>query len=368
MLTNDILLTLASLALILLAANLFTNAVEWLGFKLKLGEGIVGSVLAAVGTAMPETIIPIVAISQDLIAGTLRTPEAHSQSVGVGAIIGAPFMLGTLGFALVGGAYLIFRKLGIRDDAFITDEEVFRHDMEFFMLAFGGGCAAGVLKYYWPGMPLWMDGALALWLIVMYFIYMTKLLKGTQVHADPGELHPLYITRFFFGPHHQPRKRFIGAQLFASLALMFYGAHLFVDHLGPIALALHVPALVLALLIVPVATELPEKFNSVIWIRRGKDTLALGNMSGAMVFQSTFPISLGLIFLDWRFSPTNPAVISAILGLIGAGIVYLGWRITGHVQPKLLAFSGLLYVVYIIIVILHQNGVIHLDVGALPVH
>lgn len=368
MLIADIAFVIASLALILLAAELFTNAVEWLGYKLKLGEGVVGSVLAAVGTAMPETIIPIVAIAQDIAQGTLRTPQAHSQSIGVGAIIGAPFMLATLGFALVGGTYLICRKLKLRDDEFVTDENVFRHDLEFFMKAFASGLAMGLVKHYWAGMPLWMDGAMAAWLILMYVIYMTKLIKSGAAHADPGELHPLYITRFFLGPHYQPRKRFISVQLAVSISLMFAGAHIFVGHLGPLALAMKVPALVLALLIVPVATELPEKFNSVLWVRRSKDTLALGNMSGAMVFQSTFPISLGLLFLDWRFSPSNPAVISALLGLIGAAVVYIGWMVTKRVSPRLLAFSGLLYAVYILVIVLHQNGVIQLDLGAIGGH
>jgi cation:H+ antiporter len=316
---------------------------------------------------MPETIIPVVAITQDLVAGTLRTPEAHSQSIGVGAIVGAPFMLATLGFALVGGTYLICRKLKLRDDAFVTDEEVFRHDLEFFMKSFGIGVGMGLLKHFWPGMPHWLDGAMAAWLIIMYLMYMVKLMKGNKAHADPGELHPLYITRFYLGPHYVPKKRNIGIQLAGSLGLMFFGAHMFVDHLAPIATAMHVPALVLALLIVPVATELPEKFNSVLWIRRGKDTLALGNMSGAMVFQSTFPISLGLIFLDWRFSLSNPAVISAALGIISAAVVYIGWLITKHVQPKLLAFSGIFYLIYIVIIILHQNHVITLDIGSAPI-
>ena len=31
--------------------------------------------------------------------------------------------------------------------------------------------------------------------------------------------------------------------------------------------------------------------TAVIWVRRGKDTLALGNMTGAMVFQSSFPVT-----------------------------------------------------------------------------
>ncbi len=43
------------------------------------------------------------------------------------------------------------------------------------------------------------------------------------------------------------------------------------------------------LLVAPIATELPEKFNAVIWIRQGKDTLAMGNITGAMVFQASIP-------------------------------------------------------------------------------
>ncbi|HNC05350.1 MAG TPA: hypothetical protein PLS38_03490, partial [Solirubrobacterales bacterium] len=58
----EYLLLLFSFAIILTGALLFTNAIEWLGHKLNLGEGAVGSILAAVGTAMPETLIPIVAI------------------------------------------------------------------------------------------------------------------------------------------------------------------------------------------------------------------------------------------------------------------------------------------------------------------
>ncbi|MBI4389541.1 MAG: sodium:calcium antiporter, partial [Nitrospinae bacterium] len=56
--TLTFILLIASFVLILLAAELFTNGVEWLGDKLNLTQGAVGSILAAIGTALPETIIP----------------------------------------------------------------------------------------------------------------------------------------------------------------------------------------------------------------------------------------------------------------------------------------------------------------------
>jgi cation:H+ antiporter len=53
----DAVLLLLAFAVVLAGALLFTNAVEWIGHRLEVGVGAVGSVLAAVGTAMPETLI-----------------------------------------------------------------------------------------------------------------------------------------------------------------------------------------------------------------------------------------------------------------------------------------------------------------------
>ena len=108
----DIVLLVGSLAIILVAAELFTNGIEWFGHKLNLAEGAVGSVLAAVATAMPETLIPVIAILGPVILGGTATES--SQAVGVGAILGAPFMLSTLAMFVTGIAVIIFARRGRR--------------------------------------------------------------------------------------------------------------------------------------------------------------------------------------------------------------------------------------------------------------
>ena len=72
-------------------------------------------------------------------------------------------------------------------------------------------------------------------------------------------------------------------------------------------------------MIAPIATELPEKFNSLIWVRQGKDTLAMGNITGAMVFQSAFPTFVALIFAGsaWHISEDS------LLAFLSAGITFL---------------------------------------------
>jgi Ca2+/Na+ antiporter len=95
---------------------IFTNAVEWFGKKLNLGQGVVGSILAAVGTAMPETIIPIIAI--------LFHHDEKFKEIGIGAIAGAPFMLGTLAFFVTGIAVLIYAAMGKRTIKMNADTKV----------------------------------------------------------------------------------------------------------------------------------------------------------------------------------------------------------------------------------------------------
>jgi len=123
------------------------------------------------------------------------------------------------------------------------------------------------------------------------------------------------------------------------------GAELFIDGVSGIAEAFAVPALAFTLLVAPVATELPEKFNSVLWIRRGKDTLALGNMTGAMVFQSAFPVSVGLLFTKWELA--HEALVAAIVALVAGSVLYLTVRLTGRLTGRILLLQGVLYVGYV---------------------
>ena len=128
---------LIALGIILLGATVFTNGLEWFGKKMKLSDGAVGSVFAAIGTALPETLVPIVAIM-------FGTSEA-GHKIGVGAIIGAPFMLGTLAFFISGVAVIWNRKK--RDDYPVmrVDTTVMRRDMEYFLILYAVAIGASFL-------------------------------------------------------------------------------------------------------------------------------------------------------------------------------------------------------------------------------
>src|SRR5918998_4861510 len=131
----DVVLLAASFAVILAGALMFTNAVEWAGHRLEMGEGATGSLLAAVGTAMPETLIPIVAI----IGGA-----EGAEDVAIGAIIGAPFLLATIAMALVGISALIFRRRREQGTELRAHVETLDRDLIFFLIFFAAGIALGL--------------------------------------------------------------------------------------------------------------------------------------------------------------------------------------------------------------------------------
>ncbi len=138
-------------------------------------------------------------------------------------------------------------------------------------------------------------------------------------------------------------------QLLVGLGAMVGGAHLFVEQLLSIADSLGVDALVLALILAPLATELPEKVNSFFWVREGKDALALGNISGAMVFQSTIPVGIGLLFTSWALD--GNAVLSICLGLAGGLLAYLSLHRARRFRLPAVVGWFALYASFIVVVV-----------------
>jgi cation:H+ antiporter len=95
-----------------------------------------------------------------------------------------------------------------------------------------------------------------------------------------------------------------------------------------------------ALVLSPVATELPETVNALIWVRQGKERLALANISGAMMIQATIPSSLALFFTPWLFDA--PLVVAGALTTVA--VAYLWWLFRrGRVNARWLVPVGLLY-------------------------
>jgi cation:H+ antiporter len=307
----------------------FTNAVEWLGHRMNLGEGAVGALLAAVGTALPESVIPVVAL--------LRGGGDQATEVAIGAIIGAPFLLGTLAMLLVVGSAHVFAGRREQGSEVVGDERAVRRDLTWFVALIPVAIVLGAI-----GAPAGVRYAGAAVLVVAYGLYVKRTLaKGGDADQDE-ELAPLYFDTSRDDP---PNTWQMVAQFGVSLGAIIVGAELFVGAVEHIAEAAGISALVLALVLAPLATEMPEKANSVLWVRRGKDALAMGNITGAMTFQATLPVSLGLVFTDWDLD--SHALTAAVLGLLGG--LLARWAIPRrHVGPLPVAAWGAMFTGFVV--------------------
>jgi cation:H+ antiporter len=349
----DLVVLLAALVIILLGAELFTNGIEWFGRKLQLAEGAVGSVLAAVGTALPETMIPIIAI----LAG--GGSEA-SHGVGVGAILGAPFMLSTLAMFVTGVAVLYVARKRPTGDVMQVDTHVLAHDMRYFAIAYALAIGAAFL----PLEPVWFKWIVAAVLVGIYAWYVKAHFEADPA-VDAEDLAPLRFRRLDPSGHASdpaaPRLRVVNLQVLAALGLIIVGAYFFVDAVEHLALSLGLDEALLALVIAPIATELPEKFNSIIWVRQGKDTLSMGNITGAMVFQSAIPTVIALLFAAdaWHFAEGSQiAFASAGIAFLSSAFIFIPMARQGRLTGKRLLVGGVFYLAYLALVIAALAGVV----------
>ncbi len=323
---------LISFGVILVGAEIFVNGIEWLGFKLNLSEGAVGSVLAAIGTALPETIVPIIAI--------VFSPGTSGHEIGIGAILGAPLMLASLAMFVSGIAVLIFRQRRLSATRVVADYATMSRDLSFFIVIYAAALFAGAIPLHLRKWQLIIAS-----LMVLAYIYYVYVMLSEEREEDGNH----ELPRFYFARHNSsPPLNLVLLQVLIALGFIIWGANLFVGAITEIAIMYAVPAFVLALIITPIATELPEKFNSVIWISRGKDTLALGNITGAMVFQSSLIPAIGIFLTDWQL--TSGAFVSGILALMSGGLIFIELRMKKHISAGILLLGGIFYALFIFLV------------------
>lgn len=332
-------LTIASLIfalfIILIAAEMFTNALEHLGERLKISEGVTGSIFAAVGTALPETLVPLLAI----FAGTENITV--NEEIGVGAILGAPLMLSTLSISLL--ALVCWKKRRPSGD-FTPERSGFIRDLNFFLVAFSFATIALFVPHEMTGTRVMIGFTL----VLTYFVYVLMTLRASASLVQEGHgteaNNPMLLTRIGL-PHNY---FIIALQLIISLGLLVAGAKIFIHDIDAISRMLEISPLVLSLLIIPIATELPEKVNSILWVRQGKDTLAFGNITGAMVFQGTLLPAIGIMLTPWE---PRPDVLAGILVTLLAAIWLRSVLMFGQLKVWHLLVNGIIYLCYLYVVL-----------------
>jgi cation:H+ antiporter len=349
-----IVLLIACAVAIYLSCEWFVNAVEWLGQRLNIGTMAVGTILAAFGTALPESVVTLVAVTTG--------PTAEIRNIGVGAAMGGPLVLATVAYGVTGAMLLLRRRTHTRifsrelvtagvGAATLDTPTLERDDDGGAVLADRAHTARLVKDQRWFIAVFVVKVALGLvafaikpWLGLLFFaaygVYFWREIRGGTCgdHDEPA-LAPLKLQPRAA----RPATTAVLVQTLGALSLIFVASQIFVHQLDAIGPMLGLSGAITALLLSPIATELPEIMNAIIWVRQGKTQLALANISGAMMIQATVPSGLGLLFTDWRLD--HALLWSGAVTM--AAITYLVATMRANkLTPRRLAMAALLYLVF----------------------
>jgi cation:H+ antiporter len=331
----SVLLFLLCAGAIYLSCEYFVNGVEWVGRRLGIGATATGTVLAAFGTALPESAVTFIAVVGRNTA---------QKEIGVGAAVGGPLVLSTISYAVVGLVLWSSRhKLRRANTELQLDTLRLSSDQAWFLLIFVVVLALGLVSFpfkRWLGILLFGAYALYVW---------REMTAGHGREHDDEQLEPLK----FRPGNPNPSLAWASLQTLIALVVIAVASHSFVDQLESIGTHLGVSPQLVALILSPVATELPETLNALIWVRQGRERLALANISGAMMIQATVPAGLGVFFTTWRFD--SPLVIAASTATTAVVLLWLMFR-RQRVSGISLIPLGLLYVLFAIIVALVQHS------------
>jgi cation:H+ antiporter len=318
-----VLILLASAAVIYVACELFVNGVEWIGHRFAMGQKATGAILAAFGTALPESVVTFVAVAFGATAA--------QKQIGVGAALGGPLVLATVAYAVVGWTLFSARR-PLRTATADADFKALSRDQAWFLVIFVFKLGLGLIAF---AIKPWLGVAF----LIAYALYVWKEMRGEQGEAE-GELEPLKLAP---KSAHPPTSLAV-LQTLIALVVIFFASKVFVGQIDALGHGLHLPPQLLALLLSPIATELPETLNAIIWIRQGKIRLALANISGAMMIQATVPSAFGMFFTSWMLDPA--LIVAGVVTLLGIVALYLGFR-SGRMTRAWLSSMAALYLVFV---------------------
>lgn len=286
--------------LVFLSSLAFVNAVEFLGYRLKLGSSFVGAILSPLFTSLPELTVFVVALLSNVRGGV---------EIGIGTIFGQPFMASSLSYGLVGLAVLLGCRFGKRANSRMKVDRSLLTPYAFVTLFFPLTLIPGFIR---ADLIRLLFGVLFLLAFTAYMTLMYRN-RSSGIIEEADELYLSALTN-------STNPVFLSlVQLGIAVVVLYYGSERLVSAVSSLSAMTSISPLGLALVIIPFATAIPETISALIWGYRGKDTMSLGSLVGEKILYSTFYPGIGLLVTGWRvdchavFSVVTTTVVSLVL-------------------------------------------------------
>ncbi|WP_143701304.1 sodium:calcium antiporter [Vulcanisaeta thermophila] len=327
---NEVINVITGILTTFLGGLLFTNAVEYLGGRVRLGGSFIGAVVSPIFTSMPELVVFLVALY--LYGGSV------GEEIGIGTVIGEPFMVATIVFPVLFLVVFLGLVMRTRDDAVLEVERELVTPYIFFTALFPTVLLPALLP---------MDVArliVALLLFAAYVYYISRMYRSQGSLIE--EYDEAYLLRLVKARSDRLTYLLLSTQLAVSAVLLIMGSRLMVTGVGELAEALNVSAMAMSIIITPIATVIPESITAIIWTFRGRDTLAVASLVGEKVLYSTVYPALGLLLTEWSLS--MEAIVSVVEVEVSS-LVILYHVIRGRLtwDTAIIGLTG--YIIYLLI-------------------
>lgn len=313
-----------SLLAVFAASLLFVNAIEYLAGKMEWTSSFTGSIVTPLFTSVPELFIFLIAV--------FTNSGGRGQEIGIGTIIGEPFITSTLSYFLVLLSLVIAFLLGrTLTRSFAVSREM-RLPYLLIAILFPWILIPGFIR----SMPLQyvMGGAY----LASYIAYIW-LIRRNDVTSSVEAGEEAYFVRLLGRPI------FVSAQIVVSIAALYFGSTLLVHSISQISAPNPGSALSLSILLIPIATAIPETIASMIWAFTGKNDLAIGALVGENVLYATFYPGFSLLLVPWSL---NMTAAIGILGTALASAMYYFFVRKGRIPIYVMGFGLVFFVIYLV--------------------
>lgn len=321
------LLLAASLVAVFFSSLMFVNAIEYAGSRLSWSHGFTGAIVAPLFTSIPELALFVIAVF--IHGGT------SGHLIGLGMIFGEPFMTSSLSYFLVFCAVVAAFALTGRKTHSLEVDRSLSIPFVFVLLLFPFALLPGIIH------SVYLQYLMG-FVFLFFYLFYVKMMAGRRSSVEEEEAEVPYLMRL------KDHWGLAALQLLISAILLFYGANLMVQSITLISGIHRVSPLVVAILVIPVATAIPETLSAMIWAYRGRNSLAIGSIIGEKVLYATFYPGLAMFFIPWEL---DAQVYLSVLATTVVSLCFFLFSRRGRMPFYALAIGLPFFLAYIVSVI-----------------
>ncbi len=310
---------LTGVMLTMMGSFMFINGIEYLAYKFRWSQTFLGSVISPIVTSTPE-----------LIVFTLALILYGYEDVSIGTILGEPLIVSTLIYStillLAIVSYVLKRRLNYNlhvDRALKMPYMIF---IVCFLTVLITTFICNIVVRYFISACLFLT-----YIAYIHLMYRVEsfLIEEAKKPYFSKILNPLTASIL---------------QVITSICLMHLGSEFMISNVKILAVKLSLSSIGVTIIVIPIATVLPEAITSILWSIKGRDTIALGCLIGEEVLYSTFYPALAFLVTDWNLD------FSAMLSMIIVELISLAMLLQvlrGKVNSLTVMLCLGLYVLYL---------------------